>query len=564
MSKISTWSTVANENQMPVPNGWPEGQPPSSVNNCARELMAAVRLQMNEAAWFDWGYNVTRVSGNSFVVTSATNSTVTLPAAFETNGRIKLFDSTTIYGTITTVSTSAASTLVTFTPDAFSLTASFSSVANSIIPASNTPIPGLTVPTDVITQTTQQIYGVDNGATNSAHINLSPILSNYISGQLIMFKALQTNTGPATLQIGALGNRDIKKSVSLDLAAGDIQSGEIVPVIFDGTNWQVIAGSGASSGVVTRSITQASHGFSVGNLLYLNGSTYTLAIASSAAPSQVVGIVSSLNGANVFTITMLGPVSGLSGLSSGNLYYVSPTVAGAMTLTEPSTAGQISKPIFVADSTTSGYFINWRGTPIAASSGVGRLIGMQVFKGNGAYTPTSGTAKVLVKAWGAGAGGASSNNGGGGGGGGGGAYVEAFFSNTTSQTITIGTGGSGALANNGTVATDGGATSFGTIVIAAGGTAQANGNNPGGPGGTIAACTVPSGGFAMPGGKGGNYNTITMLAAGGSAWGSSAQAFYGGDLISGAANSGQGGGAGLSVANAGNGGSGFIQIFEFS
>lgn len=27
MSKISTWSTIADNNNMAVPNGWPEGQP---------------------------------------------------------------------------------------------------------------------------------------------------------------------------------------------------------------------------------------------------------------------------------------------------------------------------------------------------------------------------------------------------------------------------------------------------------------------------------------------------------------------------------------------------------
>lgn len=363
MSRISTWSTDQTDNQMPTPDGWPEGQAPSTVNNCARTMMASIRDQWNDAAWFDWGYNVSRVSGNSFVVTSATNSTVTLPAAFEANARIKLYDSTTIYGTITTVSASAASTLVTFDPDAFSLTSSFSSVYNSIIPATNTPIPGLSIPTDVVTQTTQQIYGVDNGATNSAHINLSPVLSGYVSGQLVLFKALQTNTGPMTIQIGALGNKTIKKNVSEDLASGDIESGQIVPLSYDGTNFQMVGGSGGSgSGIaVTREITQNSHGFVVGEVLYLNSGTYTKAIASSAAAAEVVGMVTEVIGTNSFALTTSGYVTGLSGLSSGNVYFVSPSSAGALTATEPNTIGQISKPVFVSDSTTSGYFINYRG-----------------------------------------------------------------------------------------------------------------------------------------------------------------------------------------------------------
>jgi len=359
---------------MPTPEGWPEGQAPSTVNNCARQMMATIRTQWNDAAWFNWGFTVSRVSGNSFLVTSATNSTVTLPAAFVANARLKLYDSTTLYGTITTVSASAASTLVTFDPDAFSLTASFSSVANSIIPPDNTPIPGLSIPTDVVTQTTQQIYGVDNGATNSAHINLTPVLSSYVSGQLINVKALQTNTGPMTLQIGALGNKNVKKNVSEDLEAGDYQSGQIVPLVYDGTNFQVVGGGGgtATGNAVTQEVTQNSHGFVVGDVLYLNGSTYTKAIATSAAAAEAVGMVSEVVSTNSFVMTTSGYVTGLSGLSAGNVYFVSPSSAGAITATEPSTVGQISKPVFVTDSTTTGYFVNYRGyiVPSATSGGL--------------------------------------------------------------------------------------------------------------------------------------------------------------------------------------------------
>lgn len=569
MSLISTWSTDPNDNQMPTPNGWPEGQAPSTVNNCARQMMSSIREQWNSAAWFNWGYNVSRVSGSSFLVTSATNSTVTLPAAFEVNARIKLFDSTTLYGTITTVSSSAASTLVTFTSDAHSLTASFSSVANSIIPATNTPIPGLSIPTDVVTQTTQQIYGVDNGATNSAHINLSPVLQNYVSGQLVVVKALQTNTGATTLQVGALGNRDIKKNVSLDLAAGDIQTGQIVPLVYDGTNFQMIAGSGGTANLVTDNITQNSHGFVIGNILYLNGGTYTKAIASSSAASQVVGIVSGVNGTNNFTITLLGPVSGLTGLSSGNVYYLSPTVAGSMTLTEPSTAGQISKPIFVADSTTSGYFINWRGTPIAASTGAGRLIGMQVFKGSGTFTPDPATAKVLVKAWGGGGGGGTTNTGTiGGAGGGAGAYVEGFFAvaGITPATITIGAGGAGGLANNGSNGSDGTATSFGSALVAAPGKGGLSSGGGPGDGGSIALSTTPTGGIAIAGGRGADAMVgVSIPATGGHSFGSYGLP-YPTDITVNTSypNSGMGGGGGNNSLAAEAGGSGLMIIYEFS
>lgn len=41
MSDIHTWSTTAANNNSAAPNGWPEGQLASSLNNCGREMMAA-------------------------------------------------------------------------------------------------------------------------------------------------------------------------------------------------------------------------------------------------------------------------------------------------------------------------------------------------------------------------------------------------------------------------------------------------------------------------------------------------------------------------------------------
>lgn len=42
MADLSTWSTTAASNNSTPPDGWPEGQNPSTVNDCAREMMAQV------------------------------------------------------------------------------------------------------------------------------------------------------------------------------------------------------------------------------------------------------------------------------------------------------------------------------------------------------------------------------------------------------------------------------------------------------------------------------------------------------------------------------------------
>src|SRR5580765_2418176 len=43
MSEVSTWDPVDDNNTAAPPNGWPEGQSPATVNNCARAMMGAIR-----------------------------------------------------------------------------------------------------------------------------------------------------------------------------------------------------------------------------------------------------------------------------------------------------------------------------------------------------------------------------------------------------------------------------------------------------------------------------------------------------------------------------------------
>lgn len=112
-----------------------------------------------------------------------------------------------------------------------------------------------------------------------------------------------------------------------------------------------------------RTITQSSHGFAVGDVLRLSGSaTYAKAQANSASNAAVVGVVSTVVDTNNFVLTTQGLVTGLSGLTANTAYYLSPSSAGALTATEPSTATQVSKLVLYADTTTSGYVVHTRGT----------------------------------------------------------------------------------------------------------------------------------------------------------------------------------------------------------
>jgi hypothetical protein len=133
----------------------------------------------------------------------------------------------------------------------------------------------------------------------------------------------------------------------------------------NGSAW---VSSAAAGGGMTKAINQTTHGFAVGDVPYYTGSAYAKAKSDADSTSEALGVVSVVTDANNFTLTMGGYVSGLSGLTAGTTYYLSDATAGLLTATQPTTVGHISKPVLVADSTTSGYVIQSRGVTIASTS----------------------------------------------------------------------------------------------------------------------------------------------------------------------------------------------------
>jgi hypothetical protein len=131
-------------------------------------------------------------------------------------------------------------------------------------------------------------------------------------------------------------------------------------------------------------IYKAAHGFTIGTPLYYTGSAYAKAQADSAAHAEVVGVVQCVLTADVFVLqSASGRITGLTGLTAGTVYFLDPSTPGAYTSTEPVTAGQVSKPLLVADSTTSAYFFNFRGEIIVNSATGGTVSWNQVINESG-------------------------------------------------------------------------------------------------------------------------------------------------------------------------------------
>ncbi len=89
-------------------------------------------------------------------------------------------------------------------------------------------------------------YAASTGSNNAYVVALSPALTAHIAGMPIFFKANFTNNGAATININGLGAIAIKKNTNVALGAGDIVSGQIVEVAYDGTYYQMISNSNPS------------------------------------------------------------------------------------------------------------------------------------------------------------------------------------------------------------------------------------------------------------------------------------------------------------------------------
>ena len=120
----------------------------------------------------------------------------------------------------------------------------------------------------------------------------APVVAAYAAGQMFYFVATGDNTGAVTLNIDSLGAKAVTRDGSVALAAGDIKSGEVVVVVYDGTRFQVVSqlNSAGNATFANVSITSA---LNVGGVATLSGN---LTFGSTA--QRITGDMSSATIAN--------------------------------------------------------------------------------------------------------------------------------------------------------------------------------------------------------------------------------------------------------------------------
>lgn len=127
-------------------------------------------------------------------------------------------------------------------------------------------------------------------ATGSGDVTVltpaSPI-SAYASGQLFAYIAPSANTTAVTINVSAKGAKAIKKQKNVALVGGEIPSGAIVLVMYDGTNFQLLSAYVLQKNdvpvvgyVVDAGAKNAYTGTLTGVTAYSTGLTFTLQIGS--------------------------------------------------------------------------------------------------------------------------------------------------------------------------------------------------------------------------------------------------------------------------------------------
>lgn len=166
----------------------------------------------------------------------------------------------------------------------------------------------------------ESFYCVASG-TNTYTATPDPAITAYADKQVFFVKFTNANTATATLNLASLGAKDIKKDGNTALASGDINAGQVLILVYDGTNFQIIGGGGGDTGLVN--ITSTGHGRSVGDVVINNG--VTKFDASTHDPARIWGVVETVTDTNNFIVRKIQTgdvVNNLSGLTADTLYYI--------------------------------------------------------------------------------------------------------------------------------------------------------------------------------------------------------------------------------------------------
>lgn len=146
--------------------------------------------------------------------------------------------------------------------------------------------------------------GTAGGTADVITTSVTPALTAYTAGQVFRFISSGANTTNVTININSLGAKAVTKNGTTALEAGDIPSGAIVEIIYDGTRFQVV-GVAFHSGATILSSNTALTTAHKGRLVIVSGNSgaVTLTMPASATFSDGDGM-SFLNASPTYNVTL--------------------------------------------------------------------------------------------------------------------------------------------------------------------------------------------------------------------------------------------------------------------
>ena len=330
MSKIYTWSTTAASNNSASPNGWPEGMPPSGVNNSAREMMASIRDEWNDKEWFQLGTGT-----GTDTVTRASTTSVTIGAdvttTYHVGRRVKIYGANTgtIYGKIATSAYSSPNTTISFTLDSGTIHSSDTNptlwvgsvYTNPSVPVIDTD--AMTEDSAILPPSQQSVKAyVDSGTVTMTNKTLTspvlttPVLNTSLSGTAFLDEDDMSSDSATKVA----SQQSIKKFVEDKITAEDLDiitdSGNI-DIDLDGDHLTLSGGTGINSSATGTTVTHAIDS----TVATLTGSqTLTNKTLTSPVINTPTGDVATKTGSQTLTNkTINGSNNTLSNIANGSL-----------------------------------------------------------------------------------------------------------------------------------------------------------------------------------------------------------------------------------------------------
>lgn len=279
MTGLPSYSTTPAENVSANTGiNWDEGMPPATVNNSARQNMTDVRLQWNDASWFQYGVGSKTVAATYSSGTVFTLAGADATAYWHVGRRVRGVGSSTgtIYGTITATAFAAATNTVTVRWDSGALANEALAVSASIMPMTGSPLPSTptfaaygastqSVSTGVATKVTLGTELIDTNA-NFASNRFTPTLSGYYQVNAVLRAAVSSGNLEAFVSIyknGAEYRRGDYTGTDGALAAANLSVADII--FLNGSTDYIelfgyVAGTGPEFNFVSAAVTSTMSG----------------------------------------------------------------------------------------------------------------------------------------------------------------------------------------------------------------------------------------------------------------------------------------------------------------